>query len=58
MDRAAIDAVHADALEEIDAGVRQVHTEPRPTVADLNTHTFAPSPVDRVYPEDYTGLPA
>jgi len=58
MDRAEIDAVHAAALEEIDAGVRQVHTEPRPTAADVNTHTYAPSPVDRVYPEDFTGLPA
>jgi 2-oxoisovalerate dehydrogenase E1 component alpha subunit len=53
-----IAAVHARAKDEIEAAVQQVHTEPRPTAADVYTHTYAPSPVDAVYPEDYTGLPA
>ena len=26
-------------------------------VTDVFKHTYAPSPVDVVYPEDYTGLP-
>jgi len=30
---------------------------PKPTVADVLKHSYAPSPVDVVYPEDYTGLP-
>ena len=35
----------------------KIATEPRPTAADINLHTYAPSPVDDVYPGDYTGLP-
>ena len=31
--------------------------EKRPTPQDVRTHTYAPSKVDRVYPNDYTGLP-
>lgn len=58
MERHEIDAVHAAAAEEIEAAVRQAHTEPRPTAADVHLHTYAPSPVDCVYPEDYTGLPS
>jgi 2-oxoisovalerate dehydrogenase E1 component alpha subunit len=35
----------------------RIATEPRPMPEDINRHTYAPSPVDAVYPEDYTGLP-
>ena len=31
--------------------------EPMPTPADVEKYTYAPSPVDAVYPGDYTGLP-
>ena len=31
--------------------------EPQPTIADIERHTYAPSAVDAVYPNDYTGLP-
>jgi len=31
--------------------------EPRPGPEDVERFTYAPSPVDVVYPEDYTGLP-
>ena len=37
--------------------VAQAMAEPRPTAEDVERHTYAPSPVDVVYPEDYTGLP-
>jgi 2-oxoisovalerate dehydrogenase E1 component alpha subunit len=57
MDQASLDAVHAEAEEEVEAAVEQVHSEPRPLPEDVDKHTYAPSRVDRVYPEDYTGLP-
>ena len=37
--------------------MQQAVREPKPTAADVFKHTYAPSPVDVVYPEDYTGLP-
>jgi 2-oxoisovalerate dehydrogenase E1 component alpha subunit len=49
--------VHADAKAEVETAVQQAVKEPKPTVNDVLTHTYAPSPVDAVYPEDYTGLP-
>ena len=52
-----IEQVHLDAKEEVEAAVRQAVNEPKPTAADVLRHTYAPSPVDAVYPEDYTGLP-
>lgn len=52
-----LDQVYADAKVEVEAAVQQAIKEPKPTVADVLTHTYAPSPVDVVYPEDYTGLP-
>ena len=33
------------------------HTYTFTTGGDVARHTYAPSPVDVVYPEDYTGLP-
>jgi 2-oxoisovalerate dehydrogenase E1 component alpha subunit len=49
--------VHEEARAEVEAAVEQVLQEPMPTVADVERHTYAPSPVDAVYPDDYTGLP-
>ena len=49
--------IHNDAKVEVEAAVHQAVKEPKPTVHDILTHTYAPSPVDAVYPEDYTGLP-
>ena len=37
--------------------IRSSVKTPEPTPADLYTGTYASSPVDRVYPTDYTGLP-
>ena len=31
--------------------------EPKPKAEDVEKFTYAPSPVDQVYPGDYTGLP-
>jgi 2-oxoisovalerate dehydrogenase E1 component alpha subunit len=50
--------IHKEAREEADGAVRQAMREPKPTPADLWKHTYAPSPVDAVYPTDAFGLPA
>jgi 2-oxoisovalerate dehydrogenase E1 component alpha subunit len=53
----AIQQIHEEAEAEIEAASDQVMREPRPTPAEVYKYTYAPSPVDDVYPEDYTGLP-
>jgi len=55
--RELAEMVWHDAKEEADAAVMQAMGEPRPTPEDVERFTYAPSPVDVVYPEDYTGLP-
>jgi 2-oxoisovalerate dehydrogenase E1 component alpha subunit len=54
----AIDQIHAEAQAEADLSLEQALAEPKPTPAEVYKHTYAPSSVDVVYPEDYTGLPA
>lgn len=63
IDQGATDAeevaqLKADAKNEADQAVVEVMAEPRPTFDDVMLHTYAPSKVDIVYPNDYTGLPA
>lgn len=55
--RAETDQAHRDAREEAEAALRQALSEPKPTADDVYLHTYAPSSVDAVYPNDYTGLP-
>lgn len=50
-------ALREEAKAEADAAADTVATEPRPTPLDVYMGTYAPSPVDAVYPKDYTGLP-
>lgn len=57
MDQSAIDRVHEEAHAEVAAAAEQAMKEPKPTAADVEKFTYAPSPVDAVYPDDYTGLP-
>ena len=57
LDPVAIEHIHEEALTEVEVAVEQVLSEPMPTPADVEKHTYAPSPVDTVYPDDYTGLP-
>jgi 2-oxoisovalerate dehydrogenase E1 component alpha subunit len=47
------EAARAEALK----ASKQVLDEPQPTPDDVYRHTYASSPVDAVYPDDYTGLP-
>jgi 2-oxoisovalerate dehydrogenase E1 component alpha subunit len=53
----AIDQVHEETHAEVDAATEQVAQEPKPRPEDVEKFTYAPSPVDAVYPDDYTGLP-
>jgi 2-oxoisovalerate dehydrogenase E1 component alpha subunit len=53
-----VEQVRAEAKAEVEAAVQQALREPKPTTADVYRFTYAPSPVDVVYPEDYTGLPS
>jgi 2-oxoisovalerate dehydrogenase E1 component alpha subunit len=58
LDRQTIEAVHEEALAEVEAAVAQAQSEPQPGAQDVERYTYAPSEVDVVYPEDYTGLPS
>jgi 2-oxoisovalerate dehydrogenase E1 component alpha subunit len=49
--------VHWEAEAEVEAAVEQVLAEPQPGIEDIERFCYAPSPVDAVYPHDYTGLP-
>ena len=57
LDKHAIEVVHAEAEAEVEAAIEQVLSEPTPTPADVEKHTYAPSEVDAIYPGDYDGLP-
>ena len=56
--KAGVEAkVKEEAKAEADEAADAVAAEPRPTPLDVYMGTYAPSPVDAVYPKDYTGLP-
>jgi 2-oxoisovalerate dehydrogenase E1 component alpha subunit len=57
LDADAIARIHREAEAEADAAVAQAMREPRPRAEDVEKFTYAASPVDKVYPGDYTGLP-
>jgi 2-oxoisovalerate dehydrogenase E1 component alpha subunit len=57
LDRETAEHICHDARDEADLAVEQAVHEPRPVAEDVERYTYAPSPVDVVYPEDYTGLP-
>jgi 2-oxoisovalerate dehydrogenase E1 component alpha subunit len=53
----AVKAMKDEAKAEADTAVVETMKEPQPTPEDVEKFTYAPSPVDAVYPGDYTGLP-
>jgi 2-oxoisovalerate dehydrogenase E1 component alpha subunit len=57
LDPAIIEHIHEEAKAETEAALEQALAEPRPTPSDVEKFTYADSPVDAVYPGDYTGLP-
>jgi 2-oxoisovalerate dehydrogenase E1 component alpha subunit len=58
LDRESVNRTREEATTEAETALEQVMTEPQPTPEDVNRFSYAPSSVDVVYPEDYTGLPA
>jgi 2-oxoisovalerate dehydrogenase E1 component alpha subunit len=58
IDRETINRIRDEAQAEAEAALEQAQREPKPTAADIVKDTYADSPVDAVYPGDYTGLPA
>jgi 2-oxoisovalerate dehydrogenase E1 component alpha subunit len=57
LDHETIERTHAEARAEAEEALEQAHREARPLPGDELLHSYAASPVDVVYPEDYTGLP-
>ncbi len=58
LDPATAEQTRDEAANEVESALEEVLAEPQPTAADVEKHTYAPSRVDAVYPEDYTGLPS
>ena len=57
LDPEAAAALRAAARAEAEAALVLVRGEPEPRPGDVSALTYAPSPVDALYPDDYTGLP-
>jgi 2-oxoisovalerate dehydrogenase E1 component alpha subunit len=57
IDAEQVRALKAEAKEEADAAVVQATSEAKPRREDVERFTYAPSRVDAIYPDDYTGLP-
>ncbi len=55
--RELAEAIRHEARDEADAAVVQAMEDAKPTADDVERFTYAPSPVDAVYPDDYNGLP-
>ncbi len=57
LDAASADMIIHEAYEEADRAVEEIIHEAAPLPEDVEKFTYAPSNVDFIYPEDYTGLP-
>lgn len=57
LSRESIERIWDAAYGEADEAVETALSEPQPTPEDVFKHTYSPSSVDSVYPQDYTGLP-
>jgi 2-oxoisovalerate dehydrogenase E1 component alpha subunit len=57
LDQTSIEHIHEEAINECDEAVLEAMREPKPKASDIEKFTYAPSTVDAVYPDDYTGLP-
>jgi 2-oxoisovalerate dehydrogenase E1 component alpha subunit len=57
LDQASADRTREEAQAEAEEALEQATNEPRPTADDVYKFTYAPSKVDPIYPDDYTGLP-
>jgi 2-oxoisovalerate dehydrogenase E1 component alpha subunit len=57
VDAHELQLVHENAKAEVETALTQVLAEREPEPGEVEKYTYTPSTVDRVYPEDYTGLP-
>jgi 2-oxoisovalerate dehydrogenase E1 component alpha subunit len=57
IDQPTLDRLHHEATIEADDALKQVLREPHPTPDDVARFSYHSSPVDSIYPGDYTGLP-
>jgi 2-oxoisovalerate dehydrogenase E1 component alpha subunit len=57
LDRETAETIHHEAHEAVALAVERIIHEAAPSPADIERFTYAPSQVDAIYPEDYTGLP-
>lgn len=57
IDAQSVEQLWQEARAEAEAAVAVAMREPEPRPEDVYRFTYAPSPVDVVYPQDYTGLP-
>lgn len=57
MEASTVEVLWTEARAEAEAAVAAAMREPEPRPEDVYRFTYAPSPVDVVYPQDYTGLP-
>jgi 2-oxoisovalerate dehydrogenase E1 component alpha subunit len=57
IDSVLIESIHEEANAEAESALEQASKEPRPQPEDVEKFTYSDSPVDVVYPGDYTGLP-
>jgi 2-oxoisovalerate dehydrogenase E1 component alpha subunit len=57
LDHHIAEAIRHEAAEEANQALEEILNEPRPRPEDVERFTYADSPVDAVYPRDYTGLP-
>jgi len=57
IDADAVRVMKEEARKEANDAVVKATAEPKPTKDDVEKFTYAPSEVDAVYPDDYTGLP-
>jgi len=57
LDQVSVDRTREESQAEADDALELAMNEPRPTAADIYKFTYAPSKVDPIYPDDYTGLP-
>jgi 2-oxoisovalerate dehydrogenase E1 component subunit alpha len=57
LDKETAESILAAAEAESEEALEQALREPKPKPEDVELCTYADSPVDAVYPGDYTGLP-
>lgn len=57
IDADQVRAMKDEARQEANEAVVQAVREPKPTRDDVYRDTYAPSEVDAIYPQDFTGLP-